>query len=66
MYILGDLDSYYSENDFRSDDIQEVYEKALEMSQEAEENSFGIWTNEGDDLVAIAHNGELFLKAVSQ
>lgn len=63
MYILGELDSTYNENDFRSDDIQEVYAEAIQRSEDDYENSFGIWTDEGDSLVAIAHNGEIFLKA---
>jgi hypothetical protein len=62
MYILGPLDSY-SETEDRSDDIQELYDKARELSEEDYESTFGIWTDEGDNLVAIAHAGELFLKA---
>jgi hypothetical protein len=63
MYLLGDLEAYSSQDDIRSDDIQALYEQAKQMSEEAPENSFGIWANEGDDLIAIAHNGEIFLKA---
>jgi hypothetical protein len=61
MYIIGFLDSY-SETCFRSDDVQEVYEEARKLSEEDYETSYGVWGNEGDDLVAIAHNGEIFLK----
>lgn len=62
MYILGELDSTYNENDFRSDDIQEVYAEAKRLSEESYEATFGIWTDEGDTLLAIAHEGDLFLK----
>jgi formylmethanofuran dehydrogenase subunit D len=63
MYLLGNLIQIDNEKDIRSDDIQWLYEKAVEMSEVSDEDCFGIWANEGDDLVAIAHAGELFLKA---
>lgn len=62
MYQIGELTNC-SEGDFHCDDIQEAYTTALAMSEDANENAFGIWTDEGDTLLAIAHNGDLFLKA---
>ena len=64
MYILGLLDSHNDENS-RSNDIQEVYAEAKRLSEENYESTYGIWANEGDDLLAIAHEGQLFLRAAS-
>jgi hypothetical protein len=61
MYILALLETY--SGGLESDDIQMLYEEAVRLSTNDTEAVFGIWTGDGEDLVAIIHNGEIFLKA---
>lgn len=61
MYIVGDFNDY-SPDDFRSNDIQEAYTEARRQSEVNYETVIGIWTDEGDKLLAMAHAGTLYLQ----
>lgn len=60
MYILALLETY--SGGLESSDIQSLYEEGVRLSNQDPEAVFGIWTGDGEDLVAIVHNGEIFAK----
>lgn len=62
QYILGDLTTYHSETDFKSKDLQAVYGEGMKRTMEDDESILGVWNNDGDNLVAVIHQGEIFIK----
>jgi hypothetical protein len=61
-YILGDLNTYHNEEDFKHKDIQTIYAEGLKRTMEDDELVLGVWSDNGDNLVAVIHQGEIFIK----
>lgn len=67
MYHIGELSD--------SEDMspaygfaEEAYRAALDASEESDESMIGVWLGDEEsdyDLVAIAHQGDLFIKVTS-
>lgn len=62
---VGDLFAPVGKDEF-FDDEQMAFDQTVIMSHDLPEYAFGVWTNDGDELIAIAHAGELFVKVDEQ